>query len=145
MRERARLRPPATYKDLEALPDHLVGEIVDGDLYASPRPAIPHAIAAVRLDRSLGGPFDSGPGGPGGWWILTEPELHLGDAVVVPDIAGWRRTRLPEMPRDAFLIVAPGWVGETVSPSTERLERGKKLALYARERLSHLWRVTPLA
>jgi len=145
MESPARAKTRATYADLERLPDNLVGEIIDGDVYASPRPAIPHAIATTRLGTHLGGPFDSGPGGPGGWWILAEPELHLGDDVVVPDLAGWRRTRLPDMPRDAFLIVAPDWVGETVSPSTERLDRGKKLALYARERVSHLWLVNPLA
>jgi Uma2 family endonuclease len=145
MRERGALKRAAIYRDLEALPEHLVGEIIDGDLYASPRPAIPHAIAAARLDRSLGGPFDSGLGGPGGWWILVEPELHFGNDVVVPDLAGWRRTRLPDMPRDAFLTVAPDWACEIVSPSTERLDRGKKLALYARERASHVWIVNPLA
>jgi Uma2 family endonuclease len=145
MRDRGRLRRPATYTDLEALPDNVVGEIIDGDLYASPRPAIPHAIAAIRLGTHLGGPFDSGPGGPGGWWILVEPELHLGNDVVVPDLAGWRRTRLPEMPKDAFLTVPPDWACEIVSPSTERLDRGKKLALYAREHVSHIWVVNPLA
>ena len=87
----------------------------------------------------------SAPGGPGGWWILAEPELHFGNDVVVPDLAGWRRTRLPDMPRDAFLTVAPDWACEIVSPSTERLDRGKKLALYAREHVSHIWIVNPLA
>ena len=145
MNRRVRVRRPATYEDLQRVPDHLVAEIVDGDLYASPRPAIPHAIATTHLGGYLVGPFDSGRGGPGGWWILAEPELHLGDDIVVPDLAGWRRTRLAEMPRDAFLIVAPDWVCETVSHSTERLDRGKKRAVYAREHVSHLWLVNPIA
>ena len=145
MTRRAPVRRPATYEDLQTVPDHLVAEIVDGDLYSTPRPAIPHVIATTRLGTHLGVPFDSGRGGPGGWWILAEPELHLGDDIVVPDLAGWRRSRLPDMPREPFLIVAPDWACETVSPSTERLDRGKKLALYARERVSHLWLVNPLA
>src|SRR5439155_25205674 len=83
--------------------------------------------------------------GPGGWWILSEPELHLGEDIVVPDLAGWRRNRLPELPRDAFLTVAPDWACETVSPSTERIDRGQKQAIYAREQVSHLWLVNPIA
>jgi len=142
----APVRPPATYADLRGVPDHLVAEIVDGDLYATPRPAIPHVIATTRLSTSLGGPFDSGRDGPGGWWILAEPELHLGSSdIVVPDLAGWRRNRVPDLPREAFLTVAPDWVGETVSPSTEQLDRGKKLAIYAREEVSHLWLVNPIS
>jgi Uma2 family endonuclease len=140
------VRRSATYEDLRSVPDHLVAEIVDGDLYATPRPAIPHVIATTRLSTSLGGPFDSGRDGPGGWWILGEPELHLGNSdIVVPNLAGWRRSRLPDMPRESFLTVAPDWVGETVSPSTERLDGSKKLAIYAREHVSHLWLVNPLS
>lgn len=136
---------PATYEDLLNVPDHLVAEIIDGDLYTSPRPAIPHAIATTGLGGDLIGPFDRGRGGPGGWWILTEPELHFAKDILVPDLAGWRRSKLPEMPRDAFLTIGPDWVCETVSPSTERLDRGKKLAVYARESVSHIWLVNPIA
>jgi Uma2 family endonuclease len=135
----------ATYADLERVSDHMVAEIVDGDLYATPRPSVAHTIATSGLASDLGGPFDRGRGGPGGWWILAEPELHLGDDIVVPDLAGWRRTRLPELPGGAFLAVAPNWVCETVSPSTERLDRGKKLPIYARESVEHVWLVNPLA
>lgn len=138
-------RRPATYDDLRNVPDHLVAEILDGELYATPRPSIAHTIATTRLGTHLGGPFDSGRGGPGGWWILAEPELHLGEDIVVPDLAGWRRTKLPEMPRGAFLSVAPDWICEAVSPSTERLDRGKKLAVYARESVSYVWLVNPVA
>jgi hypothetical protein len=90
---------PATYEDLLAVPDHLVAEILDGGLHTSPRPALPDAVAASRLGGDLIGPFDRGRGGPRGWWILYEPELHFGNDVIVPDLAGWRRERLPEMPR----------------------------------------------
>jgi Uma2 family endonuclease len=88
-------------------------------------------------------PFDHGRGGPGGWWILAEPELHLKADVVVPDLAGWRRSRLPAIPDTAALTVAPDWVCEVISPSTESLDRGKKLAAYAREGVSHVWLINP--
>ncbi|MBI3402555.1 MAG: Uma2 family endonuclease [Acidobacteria bacterium] len=140
-----RSRPPATYDDLLKVPDHLVAEIVDGDLYASPRPAPRHAAASSGLGGALHGPFDKGRGGPGGWRILDEPELHRGRDVVVPDIAGWRRERLPALPEQAYFSVAPDWICEVVSPSTAALDRVKKLAVYARERVSHAWLVDPLA
>ena len=141
----ARGRRPATYDDLLAVADHLVADILDGELYASPRPAVPHALATSGLGYDLIGPFDRGRGGPGGWWILVEPELHLSDDVVVPDLAGWRRTRVPDLPRGAFLQIAPDWVCETLSPSTERIDRGKKLAIYAREGVAHVWLLNPIA
>ncbi len=141
----APVRRPATYDDLLAVPDHLVAEILDGELHTSPRPAPRHAVANSGLGADLGGPFDRGRGGPGGWWILDEPELHLGDDVVVPDLAGWRRTRLPEMPGEAFFTLAPDWVCETLSPSTERIDRGKKLSIYARAKVAHLWLLNPIA
>jgi Uma2 family endonuclease len=139
------VRRPATYDDLLALPDHVVGEIVDGELYVSPRPAPRHADASSGLGGVLRGPFDRGRGGPGGWRILDEPELHLGRDVVVPDLAGWRRERLPLLPSEAFFSIAPDWVCEVVSPSTAALDRVKKLAIYAREQVSHAWIVDPLA
>ncbi len=141
----AHARRPATYDDLLAVPDHLVAEILDGELHTSPRPAPRHARATTGLIGDLFGPFDHGRGGPGGWWILVEPELHLRDDVLVPDVAGWRRTRLIEMPAEAFFTLVPDWVCETLSPSTERIDRGKKLAIYAREGVAHLWLLNPIA
>src|SRR4029450_8477742 len=84
-------RKPATYADLEALPDHVVGELIGGELFVSPRPAVPQALAAPRLGGELSVRFDRGSGGPGGWIILFEPELHFDEDVLVPDCAGWRR------------------------------------------------------
>jgi Uma2 family endonuclease len=133
----------ATYEDLVAVPSHLVAEIVDGDLHVSPRPASRHALASSRLGSELGPPFDRGQGGPGGWWTIFEPELHLQADVVVPDLAGWRRERLPEFPDTPAFTLAPDWVGEVVSPSTERLDRAKKMPVYGRERVGHLWIVDP--
>ena len=85
------IKKPAVYEDLFKVPEPMVGEIVDGELYASPRPAAPHALATSALSFEIGGPFQGGRGGPGGWWILYEPELHLGSDILVPDLAGWRR------------------------------------------------------
>src|SRR5262245_1337848 len=100
----------ATYDDVLNAPENKVAEILDGELVLSPRPSLRHARAISRLDRAIGDPYDSGVGGPGGWWILTEPELHLGKHVVVPDLAGWRRERLPVIPDEAHSSLAPDWV-----------------------------------
>lgn len=137
-------RVPATYADLEALPANVVGEILDGVLYAQPRPASRHAVAASRLGGELGPPFDRGRGGPGGWVLLDEPELHLGGDVLVPDVAGWRRERMPEIPDVAAFELAPDWVCEVLSPSTAAIDRGEKLRIFARERVAHAWLVDPI-
>lgn len=137
-------RRKATYADLEAVPPHLVAELVDGELYTSPRPASPHARAAGKLYSKLDGPFDQGVGGPGGWLLLYEPELHLGEDVLVPDIAGWRRERMPVMPTVVGFTLAPDWICEVLSPSTAALDRNKKMKVYAREGVRHLWLVDPL-
>lgn len=137
------LKRGATYADLWDVPEHYVAEIFDGELYASPRPALPHSHAASVLGAKLGEPFHRS--GPGGWVILDEPELHLGNDVLVPDLAGWCRERLPTVPADAYLTLAPDWICEVLSPSTEPLDRGVKLRIYARERVRHAWLIDPLA
>lgn len=141
-------RRRATYDDLLEVPDHLVAEIIDGNLYATPRPASPHARASSIIGIDIGGPFDRssrGSDGPGGWWILDEPELHLGADIVVPDLAGWRRDRLAVLPNVAFFEQAPDWVCEVVSPSTATIDRRHKIHIYSREHVAHLWLVDPLA
>jgi len=136
-------KKPATYQDLCALPEHLVGEIVDGELHASPRPASPHALASSGLGYDITGPFQRGKGGPGGWWILDEPELHLDRDVLVPDLAGWRKERLPVLPREPFFTLAPDWACEVLSPSTRSFDRARKLPKYAAAGVSHAWLVDP--
>src|SRR5688572_7918461 len=138
------LKKNATYADLCAVPDNFVAEILGGELYASPRPAAPHARAAGTLFRTLGGPFEDGENGPGGWWFIVEPELHFGADVVVPDVAGWRRERMPTVPNVAYFKLAPDWLCEVLSPSTEAIDRPKKLPIYARAGVGHLWLVDPL-
>lgn len=139
-----RTNPPASYADIEALPPNMVGEIIRGVLYAHPRPATPHARAASTLGFDIGGPFDRGKGGPGGWIILDEPELHFDLDVLVPDIAGWRRERMPELPHAAFITLAPDWLCEVLSPSTATIDRAEKLPAYAREGVAHVWLASPL-
>lgn len=136
-------RARATYDDLLRVADNLVAEIVDGELFTSPRPATPHAHVASRLTSEIDMPFHRGRGGPGGWWVLVEPELHLGSDVVVPDIAGWRQSGLPTLPDAPYLSGAPDWLCEVLSPATERLDRARKLAIYAREHVGHVWLINP--
>ncbi len=138
-------QPRATYQDVLDAPPHRVAEIVDGVLYTSPRPALPHALATSALGHDLSGPFQFARGGPGGWWIIFEPELHLGDDILVPDLAGWRRERMPDFPDAAYATLAPDWVCEVLSPSTRRLDLHAKRPVYAREGVGHLWLVDPPA
>ena len=138
-------RRPATYADVLAAPEHVVAEIIDGELITSPRPRLRHASTTGALFNALYDPFHRGQGSPGGWWILFEPELHFGSDVLVPDVAAWRRERLPHLPDAAWMSLAPDWVGEVLSPSTAALDRGKKLRIYAREGAHHAWLVDPLA
>ena len=137
------LKKNATYDDLREIPDHFVAEMFDGDLYAFPRPALPHANAASTLLSEIHKSFHHK--GPDGWAILLEPELHFGRDVLVPDIAGWRRARLPNVPPDAYLTLAPDWICEVLSSSTETIDRGKKLRSYAREGVGYAWLVDPIA
>lgn len=134
----------ATYEDLRHVPPPLVAEILYGQLHTHPRPAPHHALASSALGTRLFDPFGRGAGGPGGWWILDEPEIHLGKHVVVPDIAGWRRERLPTLPETAWLGVAPDWVCEVLSPATAQTDRSIKLPLYAGQGVGHCWLVDPL-
>jgi Uma2 family endonuclease len=138
---------PATYEDIEALPPGWVGEIIDDELWAFPRPAKRHAWVASVLGARLGNAFSYGHGRAGGWWLLDEPELHLGRQVLVPDLAAWRRERAPGLleGEEPFFDLAPDWVCEVLSPSTAALDRGRKLALYHQEGVSHAWLMDPRA
>jgi Uma2 family endonuclease len=133
----------ATYADLERVPPHLVAELIEGELVTHPRPAPRHAVASGALLGELTGPFQKGRGGPNGWIFANEPELHLGRHVIVPDLAGWRRERLPAYPDSAYFTLAPDWVCEVLSPSTSRMDRGVKRAIYARAGVQHLWLLDP--
>jgi Uma2 family endonuclease len=136
-------RRPATYQDVLDAPEHMVAEILGGELHLQPRPRSRHGLSASSLGDELVGPFQKGRGGPGGWWIIDEPELHLGDAVMVPDLAGWRRERMPVFPDAPWFDLAPDWVCEVLSPGTRRIDLTIKRDLYFRNGVAHLWFVDP--
>ena len=142
-----RPRPKATYQDVLDAPPRMVAEVVDGALYTHPRPAPPHAATGSALGGELFSPYQKGRGGPGGWRILDEPELHFGappdEDILVPDLAGWRRERMPELPDAAYFALPPDWVCEILSPSTRHLDLGRKREIYAREGVPHLWLIDP--
>ena len=135
----------ATYADLEAVPEHLVAEIIDGVLETHPRPRPRHQRATGRLAGELTESFERGRRGPGGWIFIIEPELHLGTQVLVPDVAGWKEERLSKEPAEPFITVAPDWVCEVLSPSTARLDRGAKRRIYAEAKVEYLWLLDPVA
>lgn len=126
-----------------SLPENMVGEIIAGELHTMPRPAPRHSRAGSALGFSVGGPFDVGINGPGGWWILDEPELHIEGDIVVPDLAGWRRERMPTLPETAWFEAVPDWACEILSPRTARHDRVVKMPLYAHWGVRHLWLVDP--
>jgi Uma2 family endonuclease len=131
-------RQRATYDDVLNAPETKVAEIIDGVLYLSPVCELPVNMATASLIGIIGGPFRRARGGPGGWWFLYRPELHFGEDVIVPDIAGWRHSRMPRVPDAAFISLPPDWLCEMLSPTTEKLDR-TKLGIYANERVPHVW------
>ncbi len=133
----------ATYDDVLSAPEHLVAEIIDGQLHTHSRPAPKHAFSYSSLGGELYGPFRKGNGGPGGWWILDEPELHLGDHVLVPNLAGWRREQMPSLPETAWFELPTDWVCEILSPSTARIDRIAKMPIYAEYGVEHIWLIDP--
>ena len=142
----------AMYADLEAVPPNKVAELIGGVLHVFPRPAGRHLTASSALGGELFSPFQRGRGGPGGWRILDEPELHFPDPSVpgeiealVPDLAGWRRERMPEPPEEAFFTLAPDWICEVLSKSTANVDRDDKMPIYAREGVRHAWLIDPSA
>jgi Uma2 family endonuclease len=134
---------PATQADIDALPPHMTGQIIDGVLYAHARPARRHANAHTELTAFVRGRFRAGRGGPGVWYFLAEPELHLHGNVLVPDIAGWRSDKLPATDGQPHFTTPPDWVCEVLSPSTARFDRWNKSLVYARHGVGHMWIVDP--
>ncbi|MEM1297976.1 MAG: Uma2 family endonuclease [Pseudomonadota bacterium] len=139
------IRKHATYQDVLDAPPNMVAELINGALHVWRLPSPRHALAISRLSAELGRPFYIGEGGPGSWWILNKPELHLGEDAVVPDLGGWRRERMPEFPDTAAFDLAPDWACEILSPSTRRIDLTEKRDIYLREGVKHLWFVDPAA
>ena len=135
------------YERRLALPENLVGEVIGGELYTQPRPSGRHGVAEGLIGAELLPPFQLGRNGPGGWWIVPEPEIHFirDTEVVVPDLAGWRRERMPAIPEGHRFEVVPDWVCEILSPGTMKKDRALKLPLYGRYGVAYIWLVDPLA
>lgn len=134
---------PATYQDVLDAPENMIAELIDGELILSPRPRSSHASIATVLGAKLVSRFSHGSGGPDGWIILLEPELHLDGRVLVPDWAGWRTNRMPQLADEAGITIPPDWVCEIASKSTEKLDRKKKLPIYAGSGVGHAWIIQP--
>jgi Uma2 family endonuclease len=141
----------ASLADLEAVPERLIAELIEGTLYTFPRPAPLHLFAASNLGAELAGAVGRGRGGPGGWRILDKPELRFADPtapgavnVLVPDLAGWRRERMPKLPATNYFALAPDWICEVLSPSTGPYDRTDKMPIYAREGVRHAWLLDPV-
>ncbi len=135
---------PSSYEDIINLPENLVGEIINGQLETHPRPAPKHALAAGSMGAELVTAFQKGSDDSNGWWILPEPECHLDNHVLVPDIAGWRKKRLPVLPETAWFELVPDWVCEILSPSTSRIDRIVKMPVYAHLKVNYFWLVDPI-
>ena len=134
-----------SYQDVLDAPEGVIAELINGTLHTQPRPAMPHALTSSSLGDEIVSPFQKGRGGPGGWWIIDEPEIHLGDDVLVPDIAGWRRETMPHYPDAPWSTIRPDWVCEVLSPSSRRRDRFEKRAIYAEQGVGWLWLVDPAA
>ncbi|MEW6267543.1 MAG: Uma2 family endonuclease [Thermodesulfobacteriota bacterium] len=136
----------AVYDDLYTLPENMTGEIIEGELFALPRPGYKHSTTASVLGSEIIPPYRFGKGGgPGGWIITIEPEVMFGENLLVPDLAGWKKERLPEPPKDNWTMVSPDWVCEILSPSTFRIDRVRKMPIYAAHVVPYLWLIDPVA
>jgi Uma2 family endonuclease len=139
----ALVKTGATYDDLRAVPDRLIAEIIDGNLHVSPHPSVRHCLAQSVLIGVVGSFSNPVGAALGGWWILFQPEVHLGDDVLVPDVVGWRRERLPAMPDAPWMTLPPDWVCEVLTPDTEQMDRVDKLRIYRQAGVGHAWLVKP--
>jgi len=137
---------PTLYETLEALPEGVTGEILNGQLYTQSRPSGLHGQVALDLAIGVGAPYGKGIGGPGGWWICPEPELHFvrDTEVAVPDLAGWRHERMPYLPEGHRFEVVPDWVCDILSPSTKKKDRETKMPLYACYGVQYAWLIDPV-
>jgi Uma2 family endonuclease len=134
-----------TYEDLYTIPENMIGEIIDGGLYAMPRPSFRHSNVVSGITDEIKSPFQKGRGGPGGWIILYEPEICLGENILVPDLAGWKKERLSKPPEENYTTIVPDWICEVLSPGTVRIDRIRKMPIYAEFGVRHIWLIDPIA
>ena len=135
----------ATYDDLYKIPENMTGEIIAGELIVTPRPSRKHVYTASSLEGNLSRYHFGGGAGPGGWIILVEPEISMGENILVPYLTGWREDRFPESEDHNWISAVPDWICEILSPSTAKTDKTDKMPLYARYGVSHLWLIDPLA
>lgn len=133
----------ATYADVEAAPEGVVAEIIRGELMTHPRPSLRHGTTAFALAAELGGPFQKGLGGPGGWVFFVETEIMFGDDLLVPDICAWRVEHFPGEPERNYFTSSPDWLCEILSGSTEKRDRTLKMDIYAKAGVPHMWFIDP--
>lgn len=133
-----------TYDDILALPEHQIGEIINGRLNVQPRPSPKHALTSSSLGIEIGGLFRGGARSGDDWWIIDEPELHIDSHILVPDLAGWRKQRMPKLPETAWFDIVPDWICEILSPSTAKIDRSEKMPLYADLGVPFLWLIDPI-
>ena len=138
----------ATYQDVLDAPPNMIAEVIFGTLHTQPRPAFPHAVVSSNLGIVIGRRFHFRDDGPGEWAIIDEPELHFGPEpdILVPDLAGWRRERLDGLPANVpWTDIAPDWICEVLSPSTQAIDRTEKMDIYLREQVPNVWLIDPIA
>ncbi|MBF0226618.1 MAG: Uma2 family endonuclease [Desulfobacterales bacterium] len=134
----------ANYEDLYKIPENMIGQIINGELITMPRPSLRHSNVVSSIGFEIGPPYKFGRGGPGGWIILDEPEIKLGENIFVPDIAGWEKKRLPKFPKTNYISVPPDWICEVLSPCTEKTDRAMKMPIYAQFGISYFWIINPI-
>lgn len=139
------VKKEATYPDLFDIPENRIGEIINGELHTMPRPSPRHAMAVSSLGGEIVNPYAKGRGGPGGWIILFEPELLIGKDILVPDLAGWKNERLPNLPETNWIEIPPDWICEVLSPSTVQVDKTKKMPVYAKHQVGYAWLIDPIA
>jgi Uma2 family endonuclease len=133
-----------TYEDLYTIPDNMIGQIIDGELVTMPRPSFRHSNVVSVITYEISGPFQRGKGGPGGWIILYEPEICLDENILVPDLAGWKKERLLKPPEENYTTTPPDWICEVLSPGTVRIDRNRKMPVYAKSGIQHAWLIDPI-
>lgn len=134
------------WEDILAVPEGVSAEVVGGELITAPRPHPRHGSAQAVLSAEITAPFQLGRGGPGGWWILIEPDVFFGPHdIVAPDLVGWRKDRVPAFPDEQPISIRPDWICEVLSPRTARRDRTVKSDLYLRAAVPHFWLVDPQA
>jgi Uma2 family endonuclease len=135
-------REPKTIADWLALPENARFELIDGELIEKAAPTFEHGAAQSLIAATLAAAFhrsSGGPGGPGGWWIVTEVDILLDGRGYRPDVSGWRRDRVPTAPKERPVAVRPDWICEIVSESNRSVDTVTKLRRYHQAGVPHYW------